>query len=51
LWKRTTRHGRQKTVLVAPKTLRSKIITSTHGDIMTGHEGKNKTKEKIILLY
>jgi hypothetical protein len=33
----------------APKTLRSKIITDTEGDLMTGHESKNKTKERIIL--
>ena len=31
--------------------LRSKIIADTHGDVMTGHESKNKTKERIISSY
>jgi hypothetical protein len=38
-------------VIIAPKSLRSKIITVTYGDIMTGHKSKNKIKERIISYY
>jgi hypothetical protein len=51
LWRRRIQHGKQKTVFIVPKTLRPKIIAVTHGDIMTGHECKNKTKERIISSY
>jgi hypothetical protein len=37
--------------LVAAKMLRSKIIINTLGDVMTGHESKNKTKECIISCF
>ncbi len=30
---------------------RKKVIADTHGDIMTGHESTNKTKERIISSY
>jgi hypothetical protein len=48
LWRRIVRLGKHKTVVIAPKSLRPKIIIDTHGDIWTGHESKNKTKERII---
>jgi hypothetical protein len=51
LWKRIQRHGKQKTVKIYPQTLRQKVITDTHGDIIIGHESTNKTKEKIISSY
>jgi hypothetical protein len=41
----------QKKVIFTPKSMRSKIISDTHGDIMTGHESTNKTKETIISSY
>ena len=37
--------------MVVPKPLRTKIISDTHGDVMTGHESKHKTKERIISSY
>jgi hypothetical protein len=51
LWRRLLRHGKQKTVIVVPHNLRQKIISVTDGDIMTVHESKNKTKERIISYY
>ena len=51
LWRHITRHGKQKTVLLTPKSMRNKINKETHGDIMTGHESKNKTNERIISSY
>ena len=51
LWRRITKFKKQKTVLVAPKSLQKKIITDTHGDMMTGHENTNKTKQRILASY
>ena len=51
LWRRITRHARQRTVLGAPVSLREKIIGDTHGDMMTGHESANKTKEQVLASY
>ena len=51
LWRRLQRHGKQSTVLVTPASLREKIITETHGTLMTGHESTNKTKERIMTSY
>ena len=51
LWRRITRHGKQKTVLVTPKSMRDKVISDTHGDLMSGHESTNKTKERILASY
>ena len=46
------RHLEQRTVLVAPASLREKIIKDTHGGVMTGHESvkKNQRKDFGILL-
>jgi hypothetical protein len=30
------------------KSLSSKLITETHGDVVTGHESKSKKKERIF---
>jgi hypothetical protein len=38
-------------VQIANKSLGSKIILDAHGDKMTGHESKNKTKEWVISSY
>ena len=51
LWRRTLRHGKQRTVLIVPKSLREKVISNTHADIMTGHESSSKTKERILTSY
>jgi hypothetical protein len=51
LWRRIIRHVKQKTVVIAPKSLRPKIISDTHADIMTGHKSKNQTKKRIFSSY
>jgi hypothetical protein len=52
LLRRIIQHGKQIKIIIVPKTLRQKIIISdSHGDIMTGHENKNKTKERIMSSY
>ena len=51
LWRRTLRNGKQRTVLIVPKSLRAKVISETHADIMTGHESSRKTKERIMTSY
>ncbi len=37
LWRGIQRHGKQKTVIIVPQTLRQKVIKDTHGDIMMCH--------------
>ena len=51
LWRRLTRHGKQKTLLGTPASLRDKIIKDTQRDMMTGQESVNKTKERILASY
>ena len=51
LWRRINRHSRQRTVLIAPESLREQVIKETHGDIMTGHESNAKTQERILASY
>ena len=51
LWKRITRNNIQNTVIVIPKSITEQLITEVHGNIMYGHEGQFKTKERIIQSY
>jgi hypothetical protein len=51
LWKRITRHHGQHTVVVVLKTLTEKLLTEVHGNVLYGHEGQYKTKERLIQLY
>jgi hypothetical protein len=51
LWKRITRHHGQHTVIVVPKTLSERILSEVHGNVLYGHEGQYKTKERIIQSY
>jgi transposase InsO family protein len=51
LWKRIDRHGGQHTVIVLPKSLTQKLIKEVHGNVMYGHEGQYKTKERILQSY
>ena len=48
LWKRIDRHGGQHTVIVLPNSLTKKLIKEVHGNVMYGHEGQYKTKERIL---
>ena len=51
LWKRIDRHGGQHTVIVLPRSLTQKLIEEVHGNVMYGHEGQYKTKERILQSY
>ena len=51
LWKRIDRHGGQHTVIVLPNSLTQKLIKEVHGNVMYGHEGQYKTKERILQSY
>ncbi len=51
LWKRITRHHGQHTVIVVPKSLTERILSEVHGNVLYGHEGQYKTKERIIQSY
>ena len=51
LWRRTTRNGERQTVLVVPQTAVQKLLKNTHGNILYGHEGQFKTKERIAQSY
>jgi hypothetical protein len=51
LWKRITRHHGQHTVIEVPKALIERILSEVHGNVLYDHEGKYKTKERIIQSY
>ena len=51
LWKRLDRNGSQSTVIVIPASIVKQLISEVHGNIMYGHEGQYKTKERIIQSY
>ena len=38
-------------MIVVPKAIFSQLITEVHGNIMYGHEGQFKTKERILQSY
>ncbi len=45
LWKRTTRHHGQHTVILVPKTLTEKLLSEVHGNVLYGDEGHTKPKK------
>jgi hypothetical protein len=51
LWKRIDRYGTQTTVIVVPASIVKQLMSEVHGNIMYGHEGQYKTKERIIQSY
>jgi hypothetical protein len=36
---------------MVPETMVNKLLTGMHGDMLYGHEGQNKTKERILQSY
>jgi hypothetical protein len=44
------RHEKQKSVVITPKVMLSKIISKTNGDGMTGHESKSKTRKNTLTI-
>ena len=52
LWRRLQRHGMPtRTVLVVPRELTPQLIDEAHGQILTGHDGIFKTKERLLCSY
>ena len=51
LWRRIERHGSKNTVIMVPKAITNQLITEVHGNVMYGHEGQFKTKERILQSY
>ena len=51
LWKRLDRNGTQTTVIVVPSAIVKQLMAEVHGNIMYGHEGQYKTKERLIQSY
>ena len=52
LWRKLYRHNMPpKSVLVLPKSLVPQLLAETHGNILTGHEGTTKTKERLLQSY
>ena len=40
-----------KTVLVVPRELVPQLVEEAHGQILTGHDGVSKTKERLLCSY
>jgi hypothetical protein len=52
LWRKLHRHDMPaKSVLIVPKSLTPQLLAETHGNILTGHEGSTKTKERLLQSY
>ena len=51
LWRRIERHGSKNTVIMVPKAITNQLIKEVHGNVMYGHEGQFKTKERILQSY
>jgi hypothetical protein len=51
LWKRIKRQNGQHTMIVVPKALAESLLSEVHGNILHGHEGQYKTKERLIQSY
>jgi hypothetical protein len=51
LWTRITRHQEKRTVLVVPESIVNAQLAGIHWDMLYGHEGQFKTKERIMQSY
>ena len=52
IWRRLTRYDEQaRSVLLLPQVLANDIVQEAHGQILTGHDGIAKTKERILQSY
>ena len=41
----------KNTVIMVPKAITNQLISEVHGNVMYGHEGQFKTKERILQSY
>jgi hypothetical protein len=52
LWRRIHRKAApDRVVIMLPRTLVSEVLQDAHGSLLTGHDGINKTKERILQCY
>ena len=52
LWRRLKRQNEpSRVVLMTPRTLIPQVIKEAHGQLLTGHDGVFKTRERILLCY
>ena len=52
IWRRLTRYDEQpRSVLLLPQILAKEIVQEAHGQVLTGHDGIAKTKERILQSY
>ncbi|MGV0986805.1 MAG: RNase H-like domain-containing protein, partial [Limnohabitans sp.] len=52
VWRRLTRYDAQpRTVLMVPAVLAAQLVQEAHGQLLTGHDGIFKTKERLLQSY
>ena len=52
VWRRLTRYGAQpRTVLLVPASLTAALVREAHGQMLTGHDGVFKTRERLLQSY
>ena len=52
LWRRLrTRNGPGNVVVLLPRSLVTRILKEAHGELLTGHDGIGKTKQRLIQSY
>ena len=52
LWRRLTRYDAQpRSVLLLPASLAKAVVQEAHGQLLTGHDGISKTKERLLQSY
>ena len=52
VWRRLTRYSAQpRTVLLVPAKLTAALVQEAHGQLLTGHDGVFKTRERLLQSY
>ena len=52
VWRRLTRYGAQpRSVLLVPAKLTAALVREAHGQLLTGHDGVFKTRERLLQSY
>jgi transposase InsO family protein len=52
IWRRLTRYDAQpRSVLLLPHSLATAVVQEAHGQLLTGHDGIAKTKERLLQSY
>jgi transposase InsO family protein len=52
IWRRLSRYeGQPRSVLLLPQSLAAAVVQEAHGQLLTGHDGIAKTRERILQSY